>query len=121
MVHFISAFNRSVGKGGNSMDCEVQDVKKNMRYKILSINGEHYLLDIRPSFWKNLFPFIFWLLPFRVFRIEDMVVLEKLKSKKIKQKSSMNTVLFAGGAGVLISNLFLDPLVDYLASKPLSF
>src|SRR5699024_1523281 len=95
------------------MDCKVQDVRKNIRYKILTINGEDYLLDIRPTLLKVLFPFLFWRFPFKIFHIDD-ALLEELKLKKKKQKASVNTVLFVGGTAVFISKYFLDSLVEFL-------
>ena len=45
-------------EGAYCMKVHVENVFKNMRYKIFSVDGEHYILEIKPSFWKILFPFL---------------------------------------------------------------
>jgi len=94
------------------MDRKIQGLKNNMRFKILTINGNYYLLDIAPSVLKSLFPFLFWVFPLQAFRIDGNVV-KGLKLERKKQKTSVNTMFFIAGTVILFPK-FLDPLVDFL-------
>ncbi|MEW9678045.1 DUF443 family protein [Lentibacillus sp. L22] len=51
------------------MNCEVRDIPKILRYRMLTIDGEVYILDLWGSFWKIIFPFLFWILPNRVYKV----------------------------------------------------
>ncbi|BAC13279.1 hypothetical conserved protein [Oceanobacillus iheyensis HTE831] len=68
------------------MDCEIQHLDKNMRYRILIINGEQYILDMERSVWKIIFPILFWLIPSPVFKVEDQDIVEQLKTAKKEKK-----------------------------------
>lgn len=68
------------------MNCEVQRLEDNIRYRILIINEEQYVLDMEQSFWKIIFPFLFWMLPSTVYKVEDPFILEQLK-KPNKEKN----------------------------------
>ncbi|MFD1414137.1 DUF443 family protein [Oceanobacillus jeddahense] len=67
------------------MNCEVQHLAENIRYRILVINGEQYLLDMERSFGKILFPFFFWMLPSPIFKVENQDIMGKLKVTKKKR------------------------------------
>lgn len=95
------------------MKCDIQSVVKNPRYRILAINGEHYLLDMWRSFWKIIFPFLFWLLPNTVFKVEDPELVKKLREREVKQQTKLGTAgtLLGGGIAVFLGNL-LTPLIE---------
>lgn len=93
------------------MDCEIQHVENNIRYRVLNINGERYILDMERSFWKILFPFFYWVFPHSVFKIEDLDIVKQLKTSKREKSSSSRIVLFTGVAYVL--GILLTPLMDY--------
>ncbi|WP_040981882.1 DUF443 family protein [Oceanobacillus jeddahense] len=93
------------------MNCEVQHLAENIRYRILIINGEHYILDMERSFLKIIFPFFFWLLPSPVFKVEDQAVMEKLNVEK-KEKVNSGQIIMWGGIAVVLGQ-FLTPLMDY--------
>ncbi|WP_152655070.1 DUF443 family protein [Oceanobacillus sp. CFH 90083] len=102
------------------MNGKVQGVYKNLRYRVLIINEERYILDLGKSFWKFLIPFFYWIFPNTAYKVNDHESIEKIKTPEVKQdKKSWNGVL-AGGIGVIIANL-LQPLVNYfdIESTPL--
>ncbi|BAC13286.1 hypothetical conserved protein [Oceanobacillus iheyensis HTE831] len=101
------------------MNCKVNHLDKNMRYRILIINSEQYILDMERSFWKIIFPFLFWLTPSPVFKVEDQDIVEELKMVK-KEKLESSWILSLGGFGYAIG-ILLAPLMDYfnIPSSPL--
>src|SRR5699024_943096 len=88
--------------GDCSMKSEVQHLANNERYRILMIDGEAYIMDIESSFWKIIFPFLFWLLPNHVFKVEDQTVIELLKTERMKKAGAsyltfVTGISYAGG------------------------
>lgn len=59
------------------MNCEVQHLAENIRYRILIIYGEQYILDMERFFWEIIFPFLFCTLPSPIFKVENQRVLRK--------------------------------------------
>lgn len=99
------------------MDCEVQHVYKNPRYKILTIDGEKHILDMERSFWKIAFPFLFWLFPNSVFKVESKAALEKLKTPAEKQTNTSGMALLGGGIGIVLASLLGPYLMNHLGIK----
>lgn len=92
------------------MNCEVQDLYNNKRYKILIVDDQQYILDMEQSFWKVIFPFLFWMFPCKVFKVEEQAIVNQLReSKREKTKSSILTL---GGFAYFIG-ILLAPLMDY--------
>jgi len=94
------------------MNCKVHGVYKNIRYRILVIDGQTYILDLGKSIWKIVFPFFFWIFPNPVYKVEDQEIVEKIKTPEVKQVNTGGRGLIGGGIAVLIANL-LRPLTDY--------
>lgn len=95
------------------MNCEVHGVYKNLRYRILVIDNQTYILDLGRSFWKILFPFFIWMFPNPVFKVEDQNIVEKIKTPEVKQQTNTGGLgWLGGGAAVVIANL-IKPLTDY--------
>src|SRR5690625_163058 len=92
------------------MNCEVQHLEKNIRYRILIINGEQYILDMERSFWKTIFPFFNWILPSTAFKVEDTSIVEQLKEPN-KEKIGGSWVSLAGIGYFL--GVLLAPLMGY--------
>lgn len=93
------------------MNCEVQHLEKNIRYRILIINGEQYILDMERSFWKTVFPFFNWVLPSTVFKVENSSIVERLKEpNKEKVRGGWGTSL--AGIGYFLG-ILLAPLMGY--------
>lgn len=93
------------------MNCEIQHLTENIRYRILIIDGEHYILDMEQSFWKIIFPFFMWMLPSPVFKVENQPILEQLKAPKTEKKGG-SLLVFLGVIAFILGNL-LTPLMDY--------
>ncbi|MEC5425182.1 DUF443 family protein [Virgibacillus sp. C22-A2] len=93
------------------MNCEVQRLEDNIRYRILTINGEQYILDMERSFWKIIFPFFVWMLPSTVFKVEDSSIVERLKEPN-KEKVGGSWVMSLAGIGYFLG-ILLAPLMGY--------
>lgn len=113
--------HRGLEECENAMNCNIQGVYMNLRYRVLTINDEHYILDIGGrSFWKIIFPFFHWILPTTVYKVNDHELIEKIVSPDIKQKSvGWQSVL--GGVLALGLSRLLQPFVDYLDIKSTPF
>src|SRR5699024_62132 len=96
------------------MNCKVQGVYKNIRYRILTIDGEQYMMDMGHALWKMLFPFFYWIFPNPVFKLSDPDVAKKLKSPEVDQIKSDGSAPVAVGISILITTM-LKPLADILA------
>ena len=88
-------------KGAYWMKVHVENVFKNMRYKLFSIDGVYYILEIRPSFWKSLFPFLYWFFPFPVYKVEDEETVERIKTPESWSMNKSSVAISAGGFAVL--------------------
>ncbi len=95
------------------MECKVQGVYKNIRYSVLSVGEQRYILDMGGwSFWKLLFPFAYWIFPNTVYKIDDHKLVGRITSPEVKSDSSSGDVLLVSGIGITLPNL-LYPLVKY--------
>jgi len=93
------------------MNCEVQQLEDNIRYRVLIINGEQYILDMERSFWRTIFPFFVWILPSTVFKIEDSSIVEQLKEPN-KEKVGGGWVMSLASIGYFLG-ILLAPLMGY--------
>ncbi|MGY0691193.1 DUF443 family protein [Virgibacillus sp. FSP13] len=96
------------------MRCMVYGVFKNLRYRILIIDERQYIIDMGRSFWKFLFPFVFWMFPNPVYRVDDPNIVEKLKSPEVNQTETGRFSGLGAGIGIFITTL-LKPVADYFA------
>ncbi|HZW67282.1 MAG TPA: DUF443 family protein [Pseudogracilibacillus sp.] len=89
------------------MNNEVHRVKKNFRYRIFTIKGNAYLVDMDQPLWIIFFPVIYWLLPHTVYKIDEDTF-HKLKfGENIqgdRRKTDVN-LLVIGGLAMILSNL----------------
>lgn len=83
------------------MKVHVENVFKNMRYKLFSIDGVYYILEIKPSFWKSLFPFLYWFFPFPVYKVEDEETIKRIKTPESWSMNKSSVAISAGGFAVL--------------------
>ncbi|MBO1002266.1 DUF443 family protein [Pseudogracilibacillus auburnensis] len=90
------------------MNCKVEHVYKNMRYKILKFNGEVYILDMDRSFWTIFIPFIYWFIPHKCYKIDNETY-NLIQMTEEKQISVGSMALLGGGVSILFVNL-LKPL-----------
>ncbi|MBP1971417.1 putative membrane protein (TIGR01218 family) [Virgibacillus natechei] len=94
------------------MKCTVRRTSKNLRYRILTIRGEKYILDMGgASLWKMLFPFFYWLLPNRVYKVEKPEIVEQLTASTVKEKMGSSQFLWTIVASIMAS--ILSPLANY--------
>src|SRR5699024_2031432 len=101
------------------MKVHVENVFKNMRYKIFSVDGDHYILEIKPSFWKTLFPFLYWFFSFPVYKVEDTETIERIKTPENWSMHKSGVSVSAGGFGALIAILLRDKIDDLVIHMPL--
>ena len=96
------------------VDCNVEGVYMNLRYRVLNIGEDRYILDMGgSSFWRILIPFMYWLLPVNVYKVNDDELIDEIVSPYIPQKSAVGLGLL-GGIVALGLGGFLYPLVYYL-------
>lgn len=96
------------------MKCTVRRVAKNQRYRILLIEGEKYVLDMGgSSLWRMLFPILYWILPNRVYKVENTEIVEELMAPTNKKKLESSAYGWIAGLSIVLGNLF-SPLLDYL-------
>lgn len=92
------------------MKCEVQLLGDNIRYRILIINDERYILDMEGSILKIVFPFLNWMLTSTVFKVEDAII-ERLKTSS-RKKVEGSWVMSLAGIGYFLG-IMLAPLMEY--------
>ena len=71
---------------------EVERPNKNIRYKLVNVEGEYYILDQDRPIWLILFPFIYWFKSHIVYQI-DQASFEKLKQPDEKKRSKWEMIL----------------------------
>jgi len=94
------------------VNCKVNGVYKNLRYRILTIGHQTYILDVGSSKWKIVFPFLFWMFPNPAYKVEDQEIVEKIKTPEVAQANTGGQGLLGGGIAILIANL-LKPMTDF--------
>ena len=97
------------------MNNKVQHLANNERYRLLTIDGETYIMDIESPFWKIIFPFLFWLFPNRIFKVEKRSVIQRLKTEKMKGKGGSFYILVTGIS--YTGAMLLVPLMDYFTAS----
>ena len=95
------------------MNCRVNGIKRNLRYRILTIDDQTYVLDMGRSLWKIIFPPFFWLFSNMMYEVNDKEIIEKLKTPEIEQTKTRGDTILAGTVAIILANL-LRPLGDYL-------
>lgn len=99
------------GSEDHTMTCDVEQITKNLRYKILNIKGDFYILDMDRNGWVFLFPFLYWLLPHYLFKINQATV-EKIEIQNPTREGTLNA-FGVGGIVIILGNL-MQPLINYL-------
>ncbi|MRX72695.1 DUF443 family protein [Bacillus lacus] len=73
---------------GNSMKCEVQ-VTKTLRYRLLKIEGQTYILNMSQFIWNIVFPFLIWILPQTIYKVDGEELNRKLNIPAVSKKRKM--------------------------------
>ena len=96
------------------MDCEVNYTAMSMRirYKILTIDDEDYIIDADRPLWVLFIPFAYWLIPHTVYKINDKDSLKQIKDPKVKQAKSSYINIFGVGITMLLAKI-LESITDY--------
>ncbi|UTR13826.1 DUF443 family protein [Salipaludibacillus sp. LMS25] len=92
------------------MNAQIQQVNKNFRYRLITLNGHHYFFDIETPVWKALIPFAFWLFPHTVYKCDDEKLLTDIQAP-LEQKAKINTIVM--GCIVFILWKSIDSVLDY--------
>ncbi|EJO5346905.1 DUF443 family protein [Clostridium botulinum] len=80
--------------------CIVEKMYKSLRYRIILFKNNYYVLDVDKPYVVLIFPFLFWILPHKVYRIsaelaEELKVPSDLKQNFDKKKNLVKTVSFS--------------------------
>src|SRR5699024_8886884 len=103
------------------MKVEIHNVFKNMRYNYFEVDGVYYILETQPSIWKYLFPFLYWLFPFPVYKVEDEKVIERISIPESSSVNKSSLMWSIGGIVVVIPTLLRGKIVNLILSMLLTF
>lgn len=92
------------------MNCEVNFLKTNVRYRIIQIADDYYLLDMEKSIWLMFMPVLLWLMPQKIYKIDADIAKELSVPTSYTSESKGIVWLGAGGAAVLTP--LVQPLLD---------
>ncbi|MFD2655181.1 MULTISPECIES: DUF443 family protein [Gracilibacillus] len=94
------------------MKCEVQRVYKNPRFRILKIDEESYILDMGKSIWKTIFPFLTWIVPNTIYKVDGEEINSKMKHIERDKSNDTSLGILGTGIGIFLAYM-LRPLTDY--------
>src|SRR5699024_5832961 len=122
MMHFLIDHEIRKRRCINVMKCKVSVIKGNLRYRILTINNENYILDMGQSIWRFLLPAFFWFFPLTVYKVNDENILEKLETssnpeEKSKQKNVGELSVLGGAICIPLGSLVYSLLDTSLISS----
>lgn len=83
-----------------------------LRYKIISIEGDNYIIDMDRPLWGLIFPFGRWMMPHAIYKINNINTIEEIKAPTVQQMKTSHVNIFGAGISVLLANL-LRPFMDY--------
>lgn len=96
------------------MKCTIEGVYMNIRYKVLNIGTDTYILDVGgPSLWRTIFPLLYWILPVNVYKVNDEKAINQVVSPYVEQKR-VGWQGFAGGIVALGLGNLIYPSIEYL-------
>ncbi|TXL66724.1 DUF443 domain-containing protein [Cerasibacillus terrae] len=92
------------------LECEAEHVFKNIRYKIIRVKDDYYILDMDQSIWTIIFPFLFWFIPHTVYKI-NRNTFEELKMPLKYQGGRGGFILLGTGISLILAQ-FIQPLLN---------
>jgi len=92
------------------MDYGVSFLTRNMRYRIVQKGDEHYILDMEQSIWPIFIPFLFWVIPQRMYKVDAKIV-KQLKAPTSGSNNSIAIVLIGAGGAAILTPL-VKPLLN---------
>lgn len=96
------------------MKCSIEFLYMNVRYRVLQIGNESYILDMGgSSLWKIFFPLLYWMFPLNVYKVDDDKVIDEIVSPSIEQQGVGSLTLFGTAISLTLGNL-IYPFVKYL-------
>lgn len=96
------------------MKCTIEGVYMNIRYKVLNIGMDTYILDIGgSSLWRTIFPLLYWILPVNVYKVNDEKLINKVLAPYVKKKRVGWQGFFGGIVALGLGNL-IYPSIKYL-------
>ncbi|WP_366248095.1 DUF443 family protein [Terribacillus aidingensis] len=93
------------------MHGEIRRLKGNLRYRILNINEDYYLIDTGASPWKAISPFLFLLFSNPGYKIDKETALQLLTNEKVQTRKFAQYSLIPGGIAITFSG-FLTSITD---------
>mgnify|MGYP001944981382 CR=1 FL=1 len=99
------------------LSCEVEFLNKNIRYRMIKNQNDYYLLDMETSIWSVLFPFIFWFMPQKVYKVDSKTA-EKMKAPTLDSKKFMYILLLSIVVQVFLV-YFSKDLLNFVISTSL--
>src|SRR5690625_2353693 len=93
------------------MECEVEFLDKNRRYRILRIDGDYYLLDMEKNIWAIFLPLLFWLLPQKAY-IVNLKTIEKIRAPT-STSPNLSIIISIGIGGSVVLSRILKPILDF--------
>ncbi|EJO5346904.1 DUF443 family protein [Clostridium botulinum] len=80
--------------------CIVERVYKSLRYRIILFKNNYYVLDVDKPYVVLILPFLFWILPHKIYKIsaelaEELKVPKHLKQNGDKNKDLIKAVSFS--------------------------
>ncbi|WP_411231279.1 DUF443 family protein [Terribacillus halophilus] len=92
------------------MNAQADFVYKKMRYNLITINNDYYILDKDSPKWLIYLPFLFWFFPHKAYKIKKPDMLNKVIKSDSQQKGSYINI-FAIVIGLALANL-LRPIMN---------
>ncbi|PAE17916.1 hypothetical protein CHH91_02265 [Virgibacillus sp. 7505] len=96
---------------GKLMYGEIKRVKGNLRYRILTIDKEYFLIDTGAHLWMRLLPYLFWILRNPGYKIDSQTAFNLISSHKGNPGKGVQYGMIGGGIAISLSGSLL-PLVD---------
>lgn len=95
------------------MSSEVNIILKNLRYNLIKVDNEYYIIDKDQPFLINfLLPFLYWIFPKRVRKISTDTA-KQIQTVSNKEVPTSKVSYIGVGISVILANL-IGPLLDYL-------
>lgn len=99
--------------GVSYMNTEVIFILKNLRFLIIRMNNEYFILDKdKPYLLVLLFPFLYWIFPKRMIKISTETV-KDLQTIASHQAKNGAVNMIGVGLSLILANI-IGPLLDYL-------
>lgn len=98
----------------------LEHVFKNIRYKLLDVNGNNYVYDTDRLAWSFIFPFIHWFIPHPVYQIDETTY-EELKMPDEENRRRTWIVILAASMSIALVRLLssvIDKLDNSLSFRP---